>query len=45
MGGGWKESEKDWTCTWGVGELKQGSDPYIGENIGGRGEAFEAVRQ
>ena len=42
---GWKESEKDWTCTWGVGELKQGSDPYIKENIWGRGEAFEAVGQ
>lgn len=38
------ESEQDWNCTWGVGELKQVSDPHIEGNCLDR-EAFEPVEE
>jgi len=28
------ESEQDWTCTWRIGELNQGSDPPSGQLFG-----------
>ena len=40
--GGKEKSEKDKTHAWGMGELKQGSDPHIMAIIWDRGEAFEA---
>ena len=38
-----EENEQDWTCTWGLGELKQGSDPSIEAIVWDRAEAFDAV--
>lgn len=38
-----KEREQDWTCTHGLGELKQGSDPHNGATIWDREPASEAA--
>ena len=42
-GGEKKDSYQDWTCTRGVGDLKQRSDTHIKAIVWDRGEAFEAV--
>ena len=45
MGGGWEEeSEKDKTHAWGMGELKQGSNPQIRAIIFGTEEKHLRLR-